>query len=239
MDFRKAIAPAAIGLAVLVVAAGLGYGLKRLDTPKLFTNPHKPGTPAYVAFEAYQKDMAGNGAFVELMRAAPDQQAAMQRGAELTQKGMLRLPDSALISRLDLMLGLMKVGDEKQCAALAEGAPLDGNLSEFAGVMFALLDRADADLVTRWYDFTREATLAELEQRPATPSAEGAQEDLGRLLMDKLSPEQVEILVAMAQQRSFGISDAELCDVGKGVVELILAQPEAERGRYARLMATP
>ncbi len=228
-------------VATAIAVAAIGWGIRWLDRPApfAFDNPHQAGTPAHEAFAAYEAELQANPAFAALMADTTDPEAAMRRGAELTQRGVPRLSDAELVERLEMMLGLMRAGDAKQCALLAQGAPIDGDLAEFAGMMFAVLDRADADLARRWYAFSRNAMIAELEQRPFNPAPDGSDEKLGALLVEALAPEQLDALIAMSEQRLIGLGDDVRCGVGQEVLSLILAQPEPERGRYARIMATP
>lgn len=247
MDSRKrliaivaALAVVALGAATLGAGAfGWGNGWLTRPDAVAFENPHRPGSAAFEAFAEYRAEMQANPAFVARMDGAADSEEAMRRGAVLTQSGVRRLPDAMLVERLDLMLNLMQAGDDSQCAALAQGAPIDGDVQGFAAIMFALLDRADADVAQRWYAFTRDATLAALEERPIPAIGDGYREQLGEVIVNGLTAEDLDTLMAMSEQRLIGLSDSARCAVGREVLALILAQPEPERGHYARLMAEP
>ncbi len=229
---------AAFVLAVAVIGWRAGW-LDRTVPLVLAENPHRAGTPAHEAFAAYQVKLQANPAFVALMETAITPEDGLKRGMDLTQKGVRRLPDAALEERLRMMLELMRTGDDAECATLAQGAPTDGDVQGFVALMFGLLDRVDADLAKRWYDLTLDAAIAELEQHPVPPVPAGYQERLGALMVNNLPRDHLDVLVAMSEQRLFGLGDDERCDVGQEVLALILDQPEPERGNFARLMAQP
>jgi hypothetical protein len=241
MKQRRRLVPAAILLAAGVAAAVGGWVVNRAAEPApiLTENPHRAGTPAHDAFAAYQTTLLANPAFVGMMASAATPEEGLRRGMDLTQKGVRRLSDAALEERLRMMLELMRTGDDAECATLAQGAPLDGDARHFTAVMFALLDRVDADLAKRWYDLTLDATLAELEQQPISPIPAGYQQRLGALMVEGLPRDDLDVLIAMSEQRVFGLADAARCGVGRKVLALILDQPQPERGHYARLMAEP
>lgn len=241
MGLRNRLIAIGAMMAVILGAGAVGWGEGWLSRPGsvVFDNPHRPGSAAYGAFAEYQAEMQANPAFAAEMEGAAGPEEAMRRGAVLTQGGVRRLSDAMLVERLDLMLKLMQAGDDSQCAALAQGAPIEGDVQAFAGIMFALLDRTEADVARRWYAFTRDATLAALEQRPIPAVGDGYRERLGQVIVSGLAPEDLDTLLAMSEQRLIGLSDGERCAVGRKVLALILAQPEPERGHYARLMAEP
>ncbi|MBL9035319.1 MAG: hypothetical protein JNN33_11175 [Rhodospirillaceae bacterium] len=241
MESRKRLIAIVAVAGAMLGAAAFGWGGGWLSRPDsiAFENPHRPGSAAFVAFAEYRTEMQANPAFVARMDGAADSEEAMRRGAVLTQSGVRRLSDGMLVERLELMLRLMQVGDDAQCAALAQGAPIDGDVQAFAAIMFALLDRADADVAQRWYAFTRDATLAALEERPIPAIGDGYREQLGEVIVNGLTAEDLDILLAMSEQRLIGLSDGARCAVGRKVLALILAQSEPERSQYARLMAEP
>lgn len=241
MQRRRRVVPAVVLLAAGVAAAVGGWVVNRAAEPApiLAENPHMAGTPAHEAFAAYQTKLLANPAFVGLMESAATPEEGLRRGMDLTQKGVRRLSDAALEERLRMMLELMRAGDDSQCAALAQGAPAGEDAQHFTANMFALLDRVDADLARRWYELTLDATVAELEQQPVSPIPAGYQQRLGALMVEGLPRDDLDVLIAMSEQRLFGLADAARCAVGRKVLALILDQPQPERGHYARLMAEP
>ncbi len=238
----RIVAVVGVLAAVVLVFAIAGWRAGWLGKPAplaLAENPHRAGTPAHEAFAAYQVKLQANPAFVALMETAGTPEEGLKRGMDLTQNGVRRLPDAALEDRLRMMLELMRTGDDAECATLAQGAPTNGDVQGFVALMFGLLDRVDADLAKRWYDLTLDAAIAELEQHPIPPVPAGYRERLGALMVNNLPREDLDVLIAMSEQRLLGLGDDERCDVGQKVLALILDQPEPERGNFARLMAQP
>jgi len=149
----------------------------------------------------------------------------------LVAGGLVRLDDSLLIRRMELMSLMLDGSDETICAALSRGTPGNGQMT------FAMAELKGQDLED-WAGLLIEAQIASLEQRPARhvppeAFARGVQTAMANLPDN----EQTRITTIMSQFQT--APDAEACWAGRVLFQQGVALTEPERSQMARGLVQP
>lgn len=149
----------------------------------------------------------------------------------LVSQGLVRLTDSMLIRRLQLMSLMLQRTDESICAALSRGTP--GN-----GQMTLAMARLEGQDLEDWAALLIEAQIATLEQRPpraVTPEvlAQSVQATIASL------PDSEAVRLRTIFARFQTASDAEACWAGRALFAQGAALPEPTRSHLAVGLVQP
>lgn len=149
----------------------------------------------------------------------------------LVAQGLVRLDDSTLHRRMQLMSVMLDGSEESICAALSRGTPGGGQMT------LAMAELKGADLED-WAALLIEAQIASLEQRPArlvTPEAlaHGVQ-----AAVDALPASEAERLRTILG--TFNTApDRDVCWAGRVLFQQGVVLPEPDRSNMARGLVQP
>lgn len=149
----------------------------------------------------------------------------------LVAGGLVRLDDSLLIRRMELMSVMLDGSDEAVCAALSRGTPGSGQMT------LAMAELEGKDLED-WAGLLIEAQIASLEQRPerrVAPDgfARGVQTAMANL------PDEEQTRITAIMSRFQAASDADACWAGRVLFQQGVALTEPERSNMARGLVEP
>lgn len=149
----------------------------------------------------------------------------------LVAEGLVRLEDSSLIRRMELMSVMLDGSDETICAALSRGTPGSGQMTLAMGEL-------EGQDLEDWAGLLIEAQIASLEQRPArhVPAeafAGGVQAAMANL------PDNEETRITAIMSRFESASDADACWAGRVLFQQGVALTEPERSQMARGLVQP
>ena len=149
----------------------------------------------------------------------------------LVAQGLVRLNDSTLIRRMELMSAMLEGSEESVCAALSRGTPGSGQMTL---AMTALEGPALED----WAALLIEAQIASIEERPArhvTPDvlAHSFQSAITSL------PDSEETRLTAILGRYQAASDRDACWAGRALFKQGAALPEPERSQMALGLVQP
>lgn len=201
-------------------------------TPSYEASPVVLEKSAYdAALERYGARVAAVPEYLAVVRTATDKAAAQSIGRDLSRKGLRRLSDDTLLTRLVLMRRIADDADVGTCAALITGEPAPG--------IEAVLRRFSADDVQQWFDLSYEATMAELRQTAYPPGAQQAQiERAMQQLLRSLAPEDAQLLRSMLMSAQ-GKPPADACRAARLLYSGLSNLPERPRLVLARALVTP
>lgn len=149
----------------------------------------------------------------------------------LVSEGLVRLTDSMLIRRLQLMSLMLERTDESICAALSRGTPGNGQMT----LAMAKLEGQDME---DWSGLLIEAQIATLERRKVrgvTPEvlAQSVQATIASL------PDSEATRLRIIFSRFQTASDAEACWAGRALFARGAALPEPTRSHLALGLVQP
>ncbi len=149
----------------------------------------------------------------------------------LVARGLVRLDDSTLIRRMQLMSVMLAGSEESICAALARGTPGGGQMT----LAMAALDGADLE---DWAALLIGAQIASLEQRPTrsvTP------ELLARAVQAAMAalPDAEEARMQSILGRFDTASDGDACWAGRALFREGATLSEPARSQLARGLVQP
>ena len=149
----------------------------------------------------------------------------------LVAQGLVRLEDSSLIRRMELMSVMLDGSNETICAALSRGTPGSGQMT------LAMAELEGQDLED-WAGLLIEAQIASLEQRPARHiKAEVLAHSLQTAIANLPDNEQTRISSVMSQFQT--ATEADACWAGRVLFQQGVALPEPERSQMARGLVEP
>ncbi|HEV8266363.1 MAG TPA: hypothetical protein VGQ06_15550 [Gemmatimonadales bacterium] len=161
---------------------------------------------------------------------------ALARGSgdsvqSLVANGLLRLDDSTLIRRMELMAAMMEASDTVICAAIVRGNAGSSQMT------LAMTQLQGPDLED-WIGLLVEAQVAQLEQRKAhevtsaalTRSVEAAVASLPDSEQNRMG----DVLSGLE-----AASDGDACWAGRGLFRQGAALPEPHRSTFARGLVQP
>ena len=149
----------------------------------------------------------------------------------LVAGGLVRLDDSLLIRRMELMSVMLDGSEVTICAALSRGTPGSGQMT------LAMAELEGANLED-WAGLLIEAQIASLEQRPASHvSAELLAHSVQTAMANLPDHEQTRITGIMSRFQT--ASDADACWAGRVLFQQGVALTEPERSQMARGLVEP
>jgi len=149
----------------------------------------------------------------------------------LVAQGLVRLEDSSLIRRMELMSVMLDGSNETICAALSRGTPGSGQMT------LAMAELEGQDLED-WAGLLIEAQIASLEQRPARHiTAEVLAHSLQTAIANLPDNEQTRISSVMSQFQT--ATEADACWAGRVLFQQGVALTEPERSQMARGLVEP
>lgn len=149
----------------------------------------------------------------------------------LVAQGLVRLDDSSLIRRMELMSVMLDGSEVTICAALSRGTPGSGQMT------LAMAELEGQDLED-WAGLLIEAQIASLEQRPARHvGAELLAHSLQTAIANLPDNEQTKISDILGQFQT--ASDGDACWAGRVLFQQGVALPEPERSQMARGLVEP
>jgi hypothetical protein len=149
----------------------------------------------------------------------------------LVAQGLVRLEDSLLIRRMELMSVMLDGSNETICAALSRGTPGSGQMT------LAMAELEGQDLED-WAGLLIEAQIASLEQRPARHiKAEVLAHSLQTAIANLPDNEQTRIASVMSQFQT--ATEADACWAGRVLFQQGVALTEPERSQMARGLVEP
>lgn len=149
----------------------------------------------------------------------------------LVAQGLVRLDDSSLIRRMELMSVMLDGSDETICAALSRDTPGSGQMT------LAMAELQGQDLED-WAGLLIEAQVASLEERPARHvTAEVLAHSLQTAIANLPENEQTRITDIMGQFAT--ASEADACWAGRVLFQQGVALTEPERSQMARGLVEP
>jgi hypothetical protein len=149
----------------------------------------------------------------------------------LVAHGLVRLDDSTLIRRMQLMSVMLDGSEEPICAALSRGTPGGGQMT----LAMTELDGPDLE---DWAALLIEAQIASLEQRPARYVTQEVLAHSVQAAMAAL-PDAQEARISSILGRFDTASDGDACWAGRALFREGAALPEPERSQLARGLVQP
>lgn len=149
----------------------------------------------------------------------------------LVAQGLVRLDDSTLIRRMQLMSVMLDGSEESICAALSRGTPGGGQMT----LAMAELDGPDLE---DWAALLIEAQIASLEQRPARYVTQEVLAHSVQAAMAAL-PDAQEARIRSILGRFATASDGDACWAGRALFREGAGLPEPERSQLARGLVQP
>lgn len=143
----------------------------------------------------------------------------------LVSQGLVRLDDSTLNRRMELMAVMLEGSEEAICAALSRGTPGNGQMT----IAMAELEGSDLE---DWAALLIEAQIASLEQRPARHVT---QEVLAQSVQTAIAglPDADAQRMRSILGRFQAASDGDVCWAGRELFKQGIALPEPERSHVA------
>jgi len=149
----------------------------------------------------------------------------------LVAQGLVRLSDSSLIRRMELMSVMLDGSEQTICAALSRGTPGSGQMT------LAMAELEGQDLED-WAGLLIEAQIASLEQRPARHvGAEALAHSLQTAIANLPDNEQTKITDIISEFQT--ASDGDACWAGRVLFQQGVALTEPERSQMARGLVEP
>jgi hypothetical protein len=149
----------------------------------------------------------------------------------LVAHGLVRLDDSTLIRRMQLVSVMLDGSEEAICAALSRGTPGSGQMT------LAMAELEGPDLED-WAALLIEAQIASLEQRPAhyvTPKVLGHSIQAAIAALSDTDETRMTAILG----RFEAASDGDACWAGRALFRQGAALPEPERSQLARGLVQP
>lgn len=149
----------------------------------------------------------------------------------LVAQGLIRLDDSTLIRRMQLMSVMMDGSEESICAALSRGTPGSGQMT------LAMAELEGPDLED-WAALLIEAQIASLERRPARRVSTEALAHGVQAAVAALPDVEATRLRTILGTFSTA-SDADICWAGRVLFQQGVVLPEPDRSNMARGLVQP
>jgi len=149
----------------------------------------------------------------------------------LVAHGLVRLDDSSLVRRMELMSVMLDLSDEPICAAMSRGTPGSGQMT----LAMAKLEAPDLE---DWAALLIEAQIATIEQRPARSVS---QEVLSNSILGAIAalPDSEEARITAILGRFQAASDRDACWAGRVLFRQGGALPEPARSHMALGLVQP
>jgi hypothetical protein len=149
----------------------------------------------------------------------------------LVAQGLVRLDDSSLVRRMELMSVMLDLSDEPICAAVSRGTPGSGQMT----LAMATFEAADLE---DWAALLIEAQIATLEQRPVRSVS---QEVLANSIKGAIAalPDSEETRMTAILTRFQAASDGDACWAGRVLFRQGGALPEPARSQMALGLVQP
>ncbi len=149
----------------------------------------------------------------------------------LVAQGLVRLNDSTLIRRMELMSVMLDGSEETICAALSRGTPGSGQMT------LAMAELEGPDLED-WAALLIEAQIASLEQRPARHVTQDVLAHGVQAAIAALSDSDETRMTAILG-RFQAASDRDACWAGRALFKQGAALPEPTRSQLALGLVQP
>jgi len=149
----------------------------------------------------------------------------------LVAQGLIRLNDSTLIRRMELMSVMLEGSDESICAALSRGTPGSGQMT-------LAMTELEGPALDDWAALLIEAQIASIEQRPARHVTQDVLAHSFQAAIAAL-PDSDETRMTDILGRYQGASDRDACWAGRALFKQGAALPEPERSQMALGLVQP
>ncbi|HKC40504.1 MAG TPA: hypothetical protein VKC15_13255 [Gemmatimonadales bacterium] len=149
----------------------------------------------------------------------------------LVTHGLVRLNDSTLIRRMELMSVMLEGSEESVCAALSRGTPGSGQMT-------LAMTELEGPALEDWAALLIEAQIASIEARPARHVT---QEVLAHSFQTAIAalPDSDETRITQILSKYQVASDRDACWAGRALFKQGAALPEPERSHMALGLVQP
>lgn len=149
----------------------------------------------------------------------------------LVTHGLVRLNDSTLIRRMELMSVMLEGSEESVCAALSRGTPGSGQMT-------LAMTELEGPALEDWAALLIEAQIASIEQRPPRHVKQEALTQSFQVAISGM-PDSEQTRLTEILGRYQGASDQDACWAGRALLRQGTALPEPERSLMALGLVQP
>lgn len=175
--------------------------------------------------------------YLTRIKQAGSKDKAAVAGAQLALDGIGRLPRPMLERRAQLLAAMLRGMPVEKCALIARAATAS-DIAQVGRTLFNELEKRPSQDIDFWFEMSYQASLAELEQRPATPATEQQIAEATEALLASMADESTRARAMAVLSRMDTAPAADVCWASLMLLDAASSTvPEPHRGTLAWLMA--
>ncbi len=194
-------------------------------------NPFPKSSPLHAPVDRVTRKLINDPVYVQRMQGVSREQA-MVLGAQFTMSGMARLDVRQLEHRAELFSQILEKQPVADCAAMVKVSTA-AEAARNADRLFDTLATMPQPVIDQWFDFTHEAAMAELHQRPRLQISDAQVNEAAMALVNLIPSERDQRRLGLVLSNISMASDADACWAARTLYAYIPKLPEPQRGHMA------